>query len=214
MIVVNAGFLPQAKLDKIVIGVADFVPPQSAVIYLDRKFFLPEMTRINWDHVNDYGEQVSEVEYQLKINDSVYKTYNNYYLFNFFDFVEGEYTIVIRACDKVGNCSKWSENQSFIIDKTPPTIEVIDQKMSINEPRYLYLKAKIKDDLSLSEVTVFSGTDRVEKLFFSKGYFYEMWSDQLGDEFWIIIQIPEGRDIIQLVTLDLAGNSTNKELHW
>lgn len=212
--VAKAAFLPQAKLEQVVIGIADFVPPAKIRFVLDHKYFLPEMTKFEWQAVKDYGESEEKVEYQLKFDNSIYKTYNNYYQFNFFDFAEGEHTITLRACDKVGNCSNWSEVQNLVIDKSLPIIEILDQKISIDIPQYLYLKINVTDNFDVKKVFVQSVTTQLEVNYFVKGLFYDVWTDGFGDKFWMIVLRPDDQNSAMLVAMDAAGNKSEHEISW
>ncbi len=210
---VRAAFIPQAKLEQVVIKIADFVPPPEVDFFLTKKYFLPILTKFEWNKVLDFGDQQSEVKYRLKFDNAIYETANSYYQLNLFEFQEGEHKLSIEACDVSDNCSAWSLERTIIIDKSPPQIDVLDQKRS-GDGVYGYLKLKLMDNNGLNNFSVSPVIDGSALSFFDEGYFYDLWGSDFRDDFWVIMQLLNNQLTTHLKIWDDAGNIAEEEITW
>jgi len=210
---VRAAFIPQAKLEQVVIKIADFVPPPEVDFIFTTKYFLPILTKLEWNKVLDFGDQQSGVKYRLKFDSSIYETPSNFYLLNLSEFQDGEHKVAVSACDVSDNCSVWSSERIIIIDKSPPQIDVLDQKRS-GDRVYGYLKLKLRDNNGLNNFSVSPVVDGGTLSFFDEGYFYDSWKSDFRDDFWVVVQLLNNQLTTHLKIWDEAGNMTEEEIAW
>lgn len=210
---VQAGFVPQAKLEQVVIKIADFVPPPETKFIFDQKYFAAKPIRFEWVEVDDYENLSSIVTYEFKLDKEVYRTQINYLELNLSEFQVGEHKISIRACDEIGNCGIWSQDQELIIDELPPSIEVLDQKISVDKV-YGYIKLKLNDNYGLEKFFISPSAGLMEQSFFDEGYFYQHWSNQFRDDFWLIILLANDQTTTNIFIEDFANNKSEKIITW
>lgn len=210
---VRAAFIPQAKLEQVVIKIADFVPPPAVDFIFTTKYFLPTLVKFEWNKVFDFGEKQKEAKYRLKFDNSIYETTNSYYEFNLSEFQEGEHKASIKACDEADNCSAWSPERTIVIDKLSPKLDILDQKRS-EDGIYGYVKLKLIDDYSLKNISISPVINGGVLSFFDEGYFYNNWSEDFENDFWMVVQLLSDQQTTHLKVWDEAGNLVEKEIAW
>lgn len=124
---------PQAKVSGLVLKIADFVPPPPVDFSLDQVYFLPQLVRLGWAAVQDFADPQSPVRYELKFDEGIYSTLNNYYDFELSEFAEGNHHLSLRACDSLNNCSRWSDQRQLIIDGTQPAVSLLANGLVVRE---------------------------------------------------------------------------------
>lgn len=209
----KATFVPQAKLEKILIRIADFVPPPSAQFLFDDYYFLPTNFKFEWNEVSDFGESSGSVSYQLKFDNSIYSTTNNYQYLDLSAFEEGEHKLWVRACDSVNNCSSWSQERKIVVDKSIPSLKILDRKTS-GDGIYGYIKLKLIDNYSLERLDVLPAANNGVISFFDDGYFYEEWKNSFQEDFWIVMQLSNSYSTTNIKAWDKAGNMREEQIIW
>lgn len=101
------------------------------------------------------------------------------------------------------------------VDVASPVIEILDQKVSEDLPKYFYLKVRVLDNVGLQSLSVLSELEELNVTYFMSGYFYNVVADFPEDYFWLIIPLLNDQQAaIKIVATDLAGNNGEKEVVW